>query len=55
MSRKTTVAYLATFRKMTEVCSFQSLKVIMTDFEAPLRNAVSETFPAGCNFHYDKV
>ena len=44
---------------LTEVCPFEDVKIIMTDFEAAMRKAISESFPnanaVGCNVHFDRV
>lgn len=58
MSRRTKVAYDAIFAHLLQVTQFHELKVIMTDFEGPMRTSVFEHFglhPKGCNVHYDRV
>lgn len=59
MSRRTKAAYLAVFEHIIGVHSFETVQLIVSDFETPLRDGLSETFPlakiVGCNFHFDKV
>lgn len=60
MSSMTYEAYFAVTEYMLEhICKFEKVKVIMTDFEAAMRKAVTESFPnalaVGCNVHFDRV
>lgn len=59
MSRKTKAAYMAVFKKVLEINAFETVLMLISDFETPLRSTLSELFPlaqiVGCNFHFDKV
>lgn len=60
MSGKSEVAYQAVlqFIKVVLLPTAQ-IKLVMSDFEAALRNSVVEVFPTahstGCNVHFDRV
>ncbi|XP_043287572.1 uncharacterized protein [Venturia canescens] len=60
MSSKTQVAYEAILRYAREqIIPSNAVKLVMSDFERDLRNAVSSTFTSalstGCNTHYDRA
>ncbi|KAJ8665866.1 hypothetical protein QAD02_007528, partial [Eretmocerus hayati] len=59
MSRRTKLAYDAVFNHVNEVYAFTNLKVVISDFEQPLRSSIQEKFPqalsVGCNVHFDRA
>ncbi|KAJ8684841.1 hypothetical protein QAD02_020634 [Eretmocerus hayati] len=59
MSRRTKKAYDKVFDHVNGVCTFTDLKIIMSDFEQPLRASIQEKFPraqsVGCNVHFDRA
>lgn len=58
MTRRTEKPYRAVFQHMLEVCDFRELRILMSDFEGPMRTAM-DLFPnavvKGCNWHFDRV
>uniref|UniRef100_A0ABD2WAB1 MULE transposase domain-containing protein n=1 Tax=Trichogramma kaykai TaxID=54128 RepID=A0ABD2WAB1_9HYME len=47
MSRKTKAAYESVFNQILRVHDFKNVKIIMSDFEWPLRNAIKSCFSIG--------
>jgi hypothetical protein len=60
MSSKTQAAYTAVLRYVKEqMIPENHIRLVMTDFERALRNAIAQTFAeahsTGCNTHHDRV
>lgn len=59
MTKRTHSAYEAVLNHVLEVHHFNKVKIIMSDFEGPLRSAIQSCLTmgkaVGCNFHFDKV
>lgn len=59
MTRKTTEAYRAVFKKIREVAEFPELQILLSDFELGMRVGFVDNYEnvrlVGCNVHYDRV
>ena len=60
MSRRTLEAYQACLiETSTNIINGKEVKVVITDFEKPIKESCKLVFPnayvAGCDVHYDRV
>ncbi|KAL7289179.1 hypothetical protein TKK_0017122 [Trichogramma kaykai] len=59
MTKRTHSAYEAVLNHVLQVHHFNKVKIIMSDFEGPLRSAIQSCLTmgkaVGCNFHFDKA